>query len=410
MDKILGRLMESKWFIRIFALVIAILLYLSVSVDQRGSNYSAGSNNFSTTVEDVPVEAYYDQDNFVVTGLPETADVHLEGNSSIVQITKSLRDFTVYVDLTNAPIGIQKAELKVKNISDKLKVRIDPAVVTVNVQEKVTKEFSVEPEFNKNALEEGYTAEEPLVEPGKVSVTGGKDVIDQIAYVRAVVNADAPVNETFTRKADVLVLDKNMNKLDVIVEPNQVSVTVPVASPSKTVPVVIKQTGSPKEGIIIKSIEPSIREVILFGKKKVLDETPSIEIPIDVSNIERDTKINIPIKLREGITAASPETITVHISVEKEETKEISNIPIRYNGLAKGYGLSFVQPVGGETSLTVKGPAHVLKDLQADDFELFIDVNGLTEGRHEVDIQVEGPEDVKWELVLKTAIIQIAKT
>jgi len=107
--------MESKWFIRIFALVIAILLYLSVSVDQRGSNYSAGSNNFSTTVEDVPVEAYYDQENFVVTGLPETADVHLEGNSSIVQITKSLRDFTVYVDLTNAPIGIQKAELKVKN-------------------------------------------------------------------------------------------------------------------------------------------------------------------------------------------------------------------------------------------------------------------------------------------------------
>ena len=38
------------------------------------------------------------------------------------------------------------------------------------MQEKVTKEFPVEVQFNTSLLEEGYTAEEPMVEPDTVKL------------------------------------------------------------------------------------------------------------------------------------------------------------------------------------------------------------------------------------------------
>ena len=38
-----------------------------------------------------------------------------------------------------------------------------------------------------------------------------------------------------------------MNKLNVIVEPETVKVTIPVNSPQKTVPVIIKQEGTPEK-------------------------------------------------------------------------------------------------------------------------------------------------------------------
>ena len=64
-------------------------------------------------------------------------------------------------------------------------------------------------------LEEGYKIGDIQVEPQVVKVTGGKDVISQVSLVKAVIEVEAPVNETIKQKAFVTVLDKNLNKLDV---------------------------------------------------------------------------------------------------------------------------------------------------------------------------------------------------
>ena len=37
-------------------------------------------------------------------------------------------------------------------------------------------------------IEDGYAAGTPMVKPNKVKITGGKDVMDQISYVKAVVD------------------------------------------------------------------------------------------------------------------------------------------------------------------------------------------------------------------------------
>ena len=129
-------------------------------------------------IEDVPVQLFYDEENYVVTSSPQTVTVLIEGPSSIVRTAENLRNFNVYLDLYDADIGTQEVEFQIEDISDKLTVQIEPTKATVNMQEKVTKEFPVEVQFNTSLLEEGYTGWGTMVEPDAVNSSGGKDVVD----------------------------------------------------------------------------------------------------------------------------------------------------------------------------------------------------------------------------------------
>ena len=138
MDKLANKLMENKWFIRGLALVLALLLYITAYIDENARNPSQASTTQSATIEDVPIEVYYDEENYVVYNVPETATVHIAGNNALVQSTKTLRDFTVFIDLMNVTEGTHRVELQIRGISERLSVRIEPQFVTVIVQEKVT--------------------------------------------------------------------------------------------------------------------------------------------------------------------------------------------------------------------------------------------------------------------------------
>lgn len=407
----MDKFIEGKWFSRIVALMLAMLLFTSVYMEENEKNKASGEKNDPDVIEDVEVEVYYDRDKYVVTGVPETVDVYIEGSNSIVQRTKVIKDFTVYVDLTNAKIGNQKVDIKYRDISDQLTVVIKPSTVTVNVQEKITKEFEVEGEFNQAVLEEGYKAETPIVEPNTVRITGAKDIIDRISYVKATVNIDGPINETFTQKAKIQVLDRDLNKLDVIVEPENVEVTVPVILPKKTVPITIKQKGEPKEGVMIKEIKPEVNEITLHGGKKELDKIERLELPVDVTGISSNKKITIPIELPKGIISSEPESITVDVIVEKveEEAKLLSNLTIEPKGLSEGYSLSFLNPKEGKTSLKVFGPLSYLKNISSSNIQLYLDLSKYTIGEHEVDVQVKAPKNITWELAMTKAKISITE-
>lgn len=161
----MDKLMDNPWFIKILALLLAVLLYSSVP--HKGNDVNVPGEQATETIEDMPVKVYYDTENLVVSGIPNTVDVTLKGPITHVQSAKALRNFEVFVDLTDAKIGKQKVNLKVKDLSDKLKVTLKPASVNVTIQEKITKEFKVDAEINRSQIEEGYTAEQPIVEPKK---------------------------------------------------------------------------------------------------------------------------------------------------------------------------------------------------------------------------------------------------
>jgi YbbR domain-containing protein len=407
----MDKLMDNPWFIKIVALALAFLLYSSVpnSGNQFSDIYVPGKQT-TAKITDVPVKAYYDTENLVVTGIPETVDVTVKGPITHVQPAKTLKNFEVYVDLSKAKVGTQKVKLHIKDLSDKLQATLNPEYVHVSIQEKITREFKVGAEYNNGLIEDGFTAGQPIVEPDKVKITGAKDVIDRITYVKATLDLKGPVDNTISKDAHIKVLDRDLNKLDVTVDPETVKVTIPVKNTSKEVPINVIQKGTPPAGIIIDSINLDTSKATIIGKEDAIKATDHVKVEVDVSNISDDTTLTLPVIISDGITKVSPQTVTATVKVKKEDKKTISSIPLKTKGLSNQYNVVFDDPDNQSVSVLVSGPNDLVKKASSDDFRAYVDLSNLTEGDHNVRIQIEGPPDINWNPNKSTAKVTITKS
>ncbi|OLS34268.1 YbbR-like domain-containing protein [Bacillus sp. MRMR6] len=407
----MDKLMDNPWFIKMLALLLAVLLYTSVlNSDDKATSINIPGETSTATIEEVPVKAYYDIDNLVVTGIPETVEVTIKGPMPHVQSAKTLRNFEVFVDLTDAEIGNKKVKFEIRDLSDKVKATINPESVSVSIQEKVTKEFKVEAEFNTSMIEEGYAAGQATVEPNKVKITGAKNVVDQITYVKATIDNKDSINQTITQEAQVQVLDKELNKLAVLIEPETVKVTIPIKATNKTVPINVVEKGTTPDGIMIDSINLDIREAIITGTEEVLKETDNVRVEVDLSKITENTTLELPVIIPNGITKVNPQTVKATVTIKKqEEEKTVSGIPINIRGLDEPYDAVVNDPVNRTISLVINGPSGTVTGLSPEDFRIFIDLSGLAEGSHDVNIQVEGPPDVTWKPDKSSAKITISR-
>lgn len=406
----MDKFMESRWFMRIVGLMLAFILYLSVNFDdiqKTANNNNGNSQNAIETIQDVPLEVFYDRENLEVSGLPDTVNVTVEGSRAIVQQAKQVKDFRVYVDLNDIGIGEHQVDIKIDNISEKLEVKLDPDFVNISVQEKVTEEFTIEPQFNESILSNGYEAEGLAVDPKTVKVTGSKDEVEQIAYVIATLDLDEEINENVTREARVQVLDREYNKLDVQIDPEVVDVTVSVVNKSKSVPVTIKQKGSLPEGTTLESISVEPKEATIFGRQDVLDTVEELLAEIDLSKITKDSTITVPLALQDGLNKVAPEEVKVKVDVNTTEEKSLSGLEITPKGLAEEYEFTIMSPEEGVVDVALKGQNAQVSKVTKEDFSLALDLSGLKPGEHEVEIEAEGPEGVEWTLSQQTVKVEI---
>ena len=152
-----------------------------------------------------------------------------------------------------------------------------------------------------------------------------------------------------------------------------VQVTIPIKKSSKTVPIEIIQIGSPPEGVTIDSITLDKKEATIKGNETDLNTTRNVRVEVDVSKINENIELTLPVIIPGGIKEVSPETVkvTVRVSVsviieetttteEEEVTKTFSNIPIQLNGLSENYLVTFQEPSNGRANITVTGEEEVL--------------------------------------------------
>ncbi|WP_285769196.1 CdaR family protein [Peribacillus sp. SI8-4] len=438
---------NSAWFMRIVAFALAALLFISINFEMESDKKSLGLSTapeISTeTIENVPVEVYYDRENLVVSGVPETVDVTLKGAKSLLINAKNQRGFKVYVDLSDPEIsmGNRTVTFKISDLNEKLVATIDPEYAEVNVQERVTKEFPIEAEYNTSLLEDGYTAGQPTVSPKTVKITGAKNVIEQISYVKANLEINKDLNETVNGKATVKALDRDLNKLDVTIEPASVAVSLKVSIPSKTVSISPKQTGKAKDGIRIKSISVDPTEVTLFGSESNLEKISELKLPVNISKIDGDTDLELDLTKPENVQKMSLGKAKVKIRTEKVEkdretadpvdeevvqepaeeqepvekpvekdepaaidSKTFNNVKIEPVGIQEGQDARLETEV---TSITLQGEADDLKDIKKDDINLTVDLSNLDEGTHDVDVAVNVPAGLDWDLGSKTIRVSI---
>nr|WP_106781760.1 CdaR family protein [Lysinibacillus timonensis] len=315
----MDKLFDSPWILRITALVLAILMFFYVK-SLMGEGITSTTNNHVDILTDVPLEVYYDTDNLIVDGLPDTVDVTIEGPIQLVLQAKLQKDYKIFVDLSDKLIGEHRVKVQHEAFSDKLSVKINPEYINVTIEEKVTAELRVEPEMNHSLIDEAYVLNNMTAEPGTVFVTGAKSVIGSINYIKATVTGNPGINASFEQDADVKVLDSNLNKLDVLVEPSTVRVKVDISEYSRDLPISISPVGTPVEGVTVERLTSATESVQVFGQKSIIDGLSELVVEFDVSVIEESGEYEVSLNVPNGASRLSTETIIVLATVSKVET------------------------------------------------------------------------------------------
>src|SRR5699024_4352590 len=276
----MDKLFENKWAIRVISLILAISLYLFVTVEtdrtDNESRLGTGTSNEVQVLEDVPLEIKIDADNYVVSGVPEHVTVSLEGKPSTLAPTARQRNFTVFVDLTEFEEGEHTVEIEYENIPNDLTVYIEPKTIDVNIEKRASKDFAVSVDFvNSDNLPTGYEIGEPEITPEVVTIISSESIIEQIAMVKIFIDVTDLKESIRNREVPVSVYDIQGNDLNVLVEPESVTVSVPVDRPSKTVPLTVETKGDlPKEFEMDRLEAPE--EIEVFGKREILSEITEV--------------------------------------------------------------------------------------------------------------------------------------
>ena len=321
----MDRLFDSPWMLRITSLLLAILFYFFVVAEQQSASDSDNAMQ-TDIIMNVPLEVYYDSDNLFVTGVPSTVDVKISGPMAIVQQTKLVEDYKVFVDLNSLLIGEHSIPIQTENFSSKLEVEVEPRSIQVVIEEKVTQEYRVDPEINNSLVAEDYVLKDMTADPQRVFITGAKSIINSISYVKATVKADQGLSESFTQEASVIVLNRDLNKLDVSIEPAKVNVNVDIEQYSREVPVKLKQIGETAENIIVNSLTTDTTKVMLYGSKVILDSLGELVVEYDVADLKDSGEEKVKLVLPEGVSKASVEEITVNadVTVQQSDAEEVS--------------------------------------------------------------------------------------
>lgn len=224
LSKLFDKIVYSKKASLVVSLLIAI--GLCVSANYEDIYYQFFSHNESQlNISAVPVEVRYDEQKYEVTGLPSTADLTVTGNPADIQVFRTQNNAVIIADLRSLSSGTNEVELTAGNIPSQLRYEIRPANVKVDIEEKKSKAFAIEPEL---LLGTGQTAGEfqtPVLSVKNVTIRAASSKLDSIRSVKAIVDASGQTGD-FTISAPLVAYDSAGNRVSVDFSVDSVSAEV----------------------------------------------------------------------------------------------------------------------------------------------------------------------------------------
>lgn len=404
--------LKSPWFIRITSLLLAILLYTSVNLDENTSKSDVSlipdGTNQTKTIQNVPLKVLIDQDKYMVSGVPQTVTVTLAGPNSILTPTVKQKNFTIFIDLKGLTSGQHQVNIEHQGISNRLSVNIEPKTVNINLEEKAVKNFPVDVDFiHKDSIDENYQINVEKIIPNEVTVTGSKGEVNNVALVKAIVDLKG-ANGTIQKQAPVKVYDDQGNELNVFVDPSNVKVNLQIGNPKKEVPFEVNTKGTLPDGLVLSSIESSANKVTIYGPEDVLSQIEKINnVNIDLSTITEDVTIDVDVPKPPGIKLVEPKTIQVKVNVEKTTSKVIQNVPIKVENLQADKQITFIDPKDQTVDVTLYGTTTEIAGITADDLTPIIDVNRFYQGEFDVSIDLNVPKNMEYKLSNQKARVRI---
>lgn len=366
----------------------------------------------AVVLSNVSISADYNQEAYVVEGIPESADIVLMGRKSDLYLAEQLGDHKLTLDLTDLEEGTHKVNLKYNNPINTLDYKLDPSRITVVIYPKVSESKTLTTDIlNTDKLDETLVISNIELDRDEVIVKSYKEKIDKVASVKAIVDVNA-LNATqagsYTlENVKLVAYDEQGTEIsDIEIVPGNVTATVTIASPSKVVPVNIVPTGEPANGSAISSISSNVNTVTLYGEESVLNGISGIDVEIDVNGLSKSKTFQETINKPNGVRSISKTNVTITVDMETETSKDFEGIPITYKNLNEAYEVKATENTLTSVTVVVKGVDKVINKLNKEDITAYIDLANLNEGTYEVPIMVSG-NDNKLTYTSRTTKVEI---
>lgn len=389
------------------SLILAFTTFLLI--DNRVINLISSE---SIVLENQTVEVEYNDEAYVVEGLPEDVDIVLMGRKMDLYLAEQLGEHKLTLDLSDYGVGTHKVSIKYNNPVNNLDYIINPSEVTVVIYPKVSEVRTLSIDvLNTDKLDQTLVVSNVLLDRDEVIIKSHEAKLAQVASVKALIDVNslnATQAGTYTLENVKLVAydEKGTELSDIEIIPEAVTATVTITSPSKVVPIQIVPIGDVAPGSAIESIESSVTQVTVYADETVLSSLNYIEVEIDVTGLNEDKTYQKVINKPNGARSISETSITINVKMEAETSKEFENIPIVFENLGSGLKVNAQREEDTKVTVSVGGVQSLLDKLEASDIKAYVDLEGLGVGTHTVPVYVTG-EDLKLTYTSKTQNIKI---
>jgi len=309
---------KTDWFLRISSLVIAIVLWYYV-VYQENPMYSAWFSNVQIAQHNLSED--FDNGKLVILNISnEEVDIKVSGRRRLIAAVADRTPANVYIDMSNVTAaGRYELPINVNFGIDGVAIdQIKPDTCTVVVDKVVTAERNIDV-VTKGAPADGYSADEVVISPSVVKLTGPQTIVDTVAECSITVDLTNAADDVKGLYKIKLYDSKGEEITDTSIIKNieYTDVYCPV-SVVKTVPVVASLSAmTNSEGKTVTAVcEPET--ISVKGKTDLLNNISQVYTGvINVSGITESTETEIEVILPDGIFAVDKNTIKVKLLVNK---------------------------------------------------------------------------------------------
>lgn len=399
-NQTLDRILSSKMSIMILSCVMAGFLFYSIAGKDIITSPTSG-----TTIENVPILVENLNPDYELTGVPQTATVGLIGPSLDIYKTNFIKDYEVYLDLTDYETGEYTVNLKSRNFPDTLTVMLVPSTLKIKLSPKEDVNYDLGYRFiNEDKLDSKYSVSVDEIALNSVKVRASQETLQKIERIDACIDVSEKT-EAFEQDATIKAYDSNGDEIQVEISPKTVHVKCGVASYSKTVPIQVHYIGDLSSGYQVSRCSLSQNEVKIYGLEENIKDISYVNVDININDLKSSTTMtNVALKKETGINKFSSDTIDVTLEIEKVITKRIDKVPIKVLNNTKNYKVSFAGE-GQYASVSVTGTETKLATLTVDNIQASIDIDGLNVGTRQVSVKaVADDEQLKIELLSSSKV------
>lgn len=359
------------------------------------------------------VVAEYNEEAYVVEGIPEGADIVLMGRKSDLYLAEQLGDHKLTLDLTGYSSGTHKINIKYNNPIKTLDYKVDPSRITLVIYPKISESKTLATDIlNTDKLNSTLVISSVKLDKDEVIVKSYKEKLETVANIKALVDVNAlnaTSSGTYTLENVKLIAydEKGTEIKDIEIVPETVTATVEVTSPSKVVPLKIVPVGEVASGSAIGSITSNVTTVTLYGDENALNSIDELKVSIDVSGISKDKSYQETIVKPNGVRSMSDTAVTIKVKMEGETSKEFKNIPIEFENLdVSKYRALAKSENETKVDVVVKGVKSLLDRLKVEDIKAYVDLSDLEAGTYQVPVIVTG-SDLKLKYSSRTVKIEV---